>query len=170
FDHHKAERLGPVDGKQESQSVAEEFTLFLVADLADEFDQWMIEQRLDDALEIFPIGRIHLGRYFQRNSGALGDLNGAVRPLFRRDAAEKSQIATASHSEGKKRRRQSVVDRRQPIDDRRQRPALAVRNGNERHLRKDAIDRMKIRQIEAAVQSRDAFIEKMFEHRKLEQV
>src|ERR1051325_3521827 len=43
FDHHETEGLRPIDRKDLRIRVREERLLFLVADLADIFDQWMVE-------------------------------------------------------------------------------------------------------------------------------
>ncbi len=40
FDHHQAERFGPVDGKQQRRGVAEEVRLLGIADLADVARHW----------------------------------------------------------------------------------------------------------------------------------
>src|SRR4051812_9882745 len=52
LDHDEAERLGPVDGKEERAGGAEQRLLFRVADLADVAHERMVEPRLDLALEV----------------------------------------------------------------------------------------------------------------------
>jgi hypothetical protein len=61
LDHDQAERLRPVDRKQQGTGVAQERRLLAVADLADELDERMVEQRLYDFMEIGPV-RISLAR------------------------------------------------------------------------------------------------------------
>src|ERR1051325_1502339 len=43
LDQHQAERLGPVDREQQRQRVAKEAPLVGFADLADKFDQWILQ-------------------------------------------------------------------------------------------------------------------------------
>ena len=49
----------------------------------------MIEQWFNDLFEIRLIGRIDLGSDLQRNASSFGNLNGAIRTLFRCDATKK---------------------------------------------------------------------------------
>src|SRR6266542_5016694 len=51
FDHGEAEWLGPIDGEQEGLRLAQEFCLRILADLPDEVDERMVEERLDVAIE-----------------------------------------------------------------------------------------------------------------------
>jgi hypothetical protein len=50
FDEHEAERFGPIDREEQRDGVAKEGPLVAVADLADELDQRVFEQRLDPVL------------------------------------------------------------------------------------------------------------------------
>ena len=43
FDRHQAKRFGPLNRKEESRRISEEFLLFRSADFPDEIDQRMIE-------------------------------------------------------------------------------------------------------------------------------
>ena len=52
FDHHQAERLGPVDGKKQSRRILQKTFFSGVIDLADEFGARGINQRLQSLLEI----------------------------------------------------------------------------------------------------------------------
>jgi hypothetical protein len=57
FDHDQAERLGPVDRHQQRPRVADEIVLRLLADLADECHQRIVQQGFDHGLEIFAVDR-----------------------------------------------------------------------------------------------------------------
>jgi hypothetical protein len=48
--------------------------------------------------------------------------------------------------------------------------ALALGDRDERHLREDAVDRLEVRQVQAAVQGRDAFVGEIPEQHMLEQI
>ena len=56
FDHHHAERLRPIDGKEERARAAEELLFAGLADLADELDERIGEERRDVSLEIRAVG------------------------------------------------------------------------------------------------------------------
>ena len=60
LDHDEAERLGPVDRKQQPDCAAQKIRFFVVADLADIFDEWMVHQRANDFIVIFLIRSIDL--------------------------------------------------------------------------------------------------------------
>src|SRR6185503_10669638 len=92
FDHGEAERLRPVDGKQQRLCVAEEVRLLMLVDLSDEFDAGSVKQRLDLRPEIGLVGAVDLGRDLQRDAERPGYHDGTVWTLFRRDAAEKGDI------------------------------------------------------------------------------
>ena len=52
-----------------------------------------VDHRLDLLVEIFLVGPVDLGGDLQRHAALLGDADGAVDALFRRDAAEEGEIA-----------------------------------------------------------------------------
>src|SRR6185312_17089608 len=116
FNHHQAEWFWPVDWKEERQRISKKFALFLVADLTHEFNQRIVEERLDDMRKIFSIDRIDLCRDFERNSCALGDLNSPVRTFFRRDATKESEVVANFWIKGVEVGRQSMIDRCHPVD------------------------------------------------------
>src|SRR5215813_8397021 len=93
LDHHQAEGLGPIDGKQERTRVAEELGLLSVVDLAEVLDPRGGEQRLDLSLEVLPVGGVHLCADVERKAGSLCDLHRTVEPLLRRDATDEGEIA-----------------------------------------------------------------------------
>src|SRR5262249_48188726 len=55
LDHHEPEGFGPVNRDQQGKRAAQKFGLFLVADLANVFDEWCIQKWLDDIFVIFAI-------------------------------------------------------------------------------------------------------------------
>jgi len=89
FDHHQAKRFGPVNGKQQGNRVAKEFVFLRITDLTDEFDTLLIQERLDDGFEIFPISIVHFGCNFQRHARAPRDFDRVVYSLLRADATQK---------------------------------------------------------------------------------
>ena len=101
LDHGEAERLRPVDRKQQRLRVAEELRLLMFVDLADEFDARAVEQRLDRGPEIGLVGAVDLGRDLQRNAERARNRDGAVGPLLRRDAAEKGDVVAARLAAGR---------------------------------------------------------------------
>ena len=130
----------------------------------------MVEQRLDDLVEIGLIGRIDLGSDLQRNASLFGDLDRAIRSLFRGDAAEECKILPADLVEGTDAWRQSVVNRRQPVHMRRHRSPLAVGDRDQRHLVEGSEHRHEVGQVEPAMQGRQALMRQILEEDMLQQV
>src|SRR5204862_5774793 len=81
--HGPAERLRPIDGKQQCLRLAEELRLLVLVDFADEFDARALEQRLDLPAEIGFVNAVDLGCDLQRNAKRARDGDGEVRPLLR---------------------------------------------------------------------------------------
>ena len=128
-------------GKISAQRLAEEPRLLPLVDLADELDVGMgIDQRLDDLVPISLIGAVDLGRHLELYAGARGDLDCAIGALFRGNAAKESEIAfTRLGGEGQQIPRQPVMDIAHPVDGR-HRPALVVRNRNQRRMAVGRVD------------------------------
>ncbi|MNE70197.1 hypothetical protein D3C80_1659740 [compost metagenome] len=59
----------------------------MIADLADELDQRVVELRTNDVIEVVLVRWIDLCSNLQRNSGSLCNLDCAVRPFLRRYSA-----------------------------------------------------------------------------------
>lgn len=172
FDHDEAERLRPVDRKQERAGIAEKFRLPLLVDLADELDiRVRGDQRRDRPVPIDLIDPVDLGRDPELHRGARGDLDGTVGPLLRRDAAEKGEvIAMGSGPEGQQIARQAVMDIAGPVEMTGQRAALVMGDGDQRHLRKGSVERLQIGQVEPAVQCRDGALGEVADERIMEQL
>ena len=87
FDHDEAERLRPVDRKQDSGGVAEKRRLLAVTDLAKELDPRIIEQGLDHLGKVGPVNRVDLRGDLEFDPCAPGDgdgrsgrFSGEIRP------------------------------------------------------------------------------------------
>src|SRR5712691_1080751 len=88
FDHHQSERLGPVDRAEKGQRLAEEGGFFAIVDFTDVFDARTVEQRLDNLAEILRVDLVDLGGDAERNAELARDIDGAIRALLARDAAQ----------------------------------------------------------------------------------
>ena len=75
----------------------------------------IIEQRLDLALEVTPVGWIYFRRNLEWHSDALGNFNGAINSFLRGRASEKGQIVTRFEMKPKEIVRQAMIDRRLPV-------------------------------------------------------
>src|SRR6185312_11115473 len=90
-----AERFRPVDRKQEGTGRTEKTRFGALVDFPDELDAGPLQHRLDLLTEIGFVGAVDLGRNLERNAQGLGDPDGAVGPLFRRDASKERNITPA---------------------------------------------------------------------------
>src|SRR4051794_15768263 len=70
FYHDKAERLRPVDGKQQGQGVAYKRALLVLIDFTDKLDEGIVKQGANDLFEIGRIGGVDLGSDPQWDAGA----------------------------------------------------------------------------------------------------
>ena len=137
----QAERLRPVDREQQRPRLAQELGLAALVDLADVLDAWLLQQRLDLGAEVVLVDAIDLGGDLQRQADGAGDRDRAVDALLRRYAAEKREIAAARLERRLSRSaRQAVIDGADEVrvGDRR---ALRVRDRDQRHVGKAAIER-----------------------------
>ena len=154
LDHDQPERLRPVDREKERGRVPEELGLVLIADLADELDERMVEQRLDLGMEELLVDRVHLGGEAQRHAHRLRDLDGTIDALLRRDAAQEGEVAAGAAPRRVKVGRQAMVDRGDPVRVR-NRPALVVADADERRVAEHVEQRLELRQVEATMHGRD---------------
>ena len=169
LDHHEAKWFRPVDREEHGARAAEECGLVGIADLADELDQRVVEQRLDLILEISGVGVVDLGSDLQLHAGAPGDLDRAVGTLLRRDPPDKGEIVASPRTRRDQIARHAVMDGRDEIGaDEGQ--ALIVGDRHQLHLRKGPIGRMEIGQILPPVQGGDALVREMPEGREMEKV
>ncbi len=170
LDHHQAERLRPGDREQQGRGVAEELRFCGLADLADIVDQRVIQQMLDLVGEERLIGGIDLGRDLQGQAGPLGDLDRRLRSLFRRDPAQKGEIAAAGPGvEAEQVGRQAMVDRARPVQLRLDR-ALMVGDRDQAIVGKAAIAGAQVLHVEPAMQRGQAALGPGLEHRKMQQI
>ena len=66
LDQDEPERLRPINREKQGCCPAEEGIFVRIADLADEVDERVVQQRFDGALEVHLVHRIDLGRNTQR--------------------------------------------------------------------------------------------------------
>ena len=123
----------------------------MISDLANIFDERMVDQRPDHFVVIVLIGAIHLRGNLQWNAASDGNLDSAVDTLFRCDSAQHGQIPRAHRPRRQQFFRQAVVDGLLPVGLRHRTP-LRVRDRNHRDRRKCREHRLMLRQIEPAVQ------------------
>jgi len=84
----------------------------------------------------------------------LAGANGGVQTLLGRDAAEERQVATRSGVEGELVELDAVVDGRDEVRPR-DRGALRVADGHQRHVCKAPIERLRLGQVQPAVEGGD---------------
>jgi hypothetical protein len=83
LDHHQAERLGPIDGRQQGDGTAEEGRFLLIADLADILDVWLGEQRANLLLEIVSVDVVHFSSDLDRQPTAPRNVDRAIHRFLR---------------------------------------------------------------------------------------
>jgi hypothetical protein len=153
----QAERLRPVDREQQGVGAAQELVLLAPAHLADELDErpGLVEQGLDGPLVIIALLRVDFRRDLELPARPPGDLDGPVQALLGGDPAEEGQVVARPVTEGVQVARQAVVDRAPPVGPR-DRPALVVRDGDERHPGVLVEQRPQVGDVQPPVQGRDA--------------
>src|SRR5439155_8810255 len=132
---------------------AKKARLRLLPDFSHELDQGMAEKRLDLALEVGAIDGVDLGGDLEGQTHALGESNGQVGTLLRRDATEEGQVFSAARRERIVGQGQAMVDGRRPGDAQPlQGQALGMADRYERLVAKVAEHRVDAGQIEAAME------------------
>src|ERR1700730_420419 len=101
LDHHQAERLRPIDREQKGLRLTQEFGLAALIDLAQDLNLRIAQQRCDLFAEIGFIALVDFGGDLQGNAERPRYPDGAIRPLFRRDTAEKRGVAAARIENGR---------------------------------------------------------------------
>src|SRR5688572_21375974 len=96
----RARRARASHREQQGLRAPEEGRLLRVADLTEEFNERIVQQRHDDLIEVLLVGRIDLRRDLQGQSGAVGNLDREIGPLLGADAATERQITPRSRVEG----------------------------------------------------------------------
>ena len=154
LDHGESERFWPVDREQQRPRAAQERALAAIIDLANVVDAWLPQQWLNLRAEIDLVHAIDLGGNLQRQPSGKGDGDGTVDALFRRYTAEKGEIPAARLERRREVSRQAVIDGADVVrvGDR---CALRVRDRDQRHLGKAAIEIVEVGKILAAVQGGD---------------
>ncbi len=151
FDHHQAERLGPIDREDQRARVAQEGDFLLVVDLADELDS-RAQERLDLLVEERLILRADLGRDHQPHAGPPRQPDRHVGPFFLRHAAEEHQVITAAGADAVGAERQPVMDGADPARVG-QGSALRVADRDQRQIAVVAIELGQPADVETPVQS-----------------
>ena len=169
LDHHQSEGLGPVDREQHGAGVAEELGFVRIADLADEFDQRMVEQRLDLLLEIILVGMIDLRGHLQFHPRLDRNLDRPVGAFFGADPAKESKIIAAFRTKRDQLLRQPMIDRPGEIGFRHRAP-LVVRNADQPHFGKFGKAGQEVGQVEPPVERRQAFVREMLEQREMHEI
>ena len=140
LDHHQAERLRPIDREQQGTRPPEKRRLVLLADLAEELHQRIVQHRLHHALEVLAVVLVDLGGDLQRLADAAGDLDGDVDLLFRRAPPEEGQVAAVLGREGVAFQGLAVVHRPRPADaEVVERAPLRVADRHQRNVAEPAI-------------------------------
>src|SRR5262245_21751903 len=156
LDHDEAERLGPVDGEDKGEGAPEELGLVVVSDLADELDERMPDERLYLALEVLAVGLVYLGRDLQGNPHLLRDLDGQIRPLLRREPAEKREVRPSPRREPVGVSGQAVIDGAEPVQaEVPERFPLRVADRDQWHIAELPEDRLLLRLVQATVHGVD---------------
>ncbi len=128
-----------------------------------------MQQRLDHLVEIGPVGGIHLGGDLQRHAQRLGDGDGAVGALLRRDAAQEGQVAAVAGAEAVEAGVQPVQHRAGPIGPRHG-GSLVVRDRHQRELRPAAVDSGKVLQVQPAMQGGQGALRHVLEEGEMDHV
>ena len=155
FDHDKPERLRPIDREQKRGRIPEKGLFLALVDLADELDVGMFgDHWLDDRFPIISIRLVDLGGHLQSRSRARGDLDRAVRPLFRRNPPQIGKVASRwTRIEAEKISRKAVVNRAHPICVR-QAAALILGNRYQRRVGEYGMDEPLLLLIQTPVHRR----------------
>ena len=94
FDHNQAERLRPVNWKERSGRLANQFVLVVAADLSQEFHlrSCVAEHRLNHGFVIRTIFIVDFGCDFKLVSRSQSDFNRTIESLLRRHAPYEQEI------------------------------------------------------------------------------
>src|SRR5271166_5540195 len=92
FNIYHAKRLRPVNRYQKRKSIAHQLAFSSLIQLSKKLDKRMIQKWLYDGSEIIAVLRTYLCGDLERNTGSMGNLDGTLRPLVGRDAANETQI------------------------------------------------------------------------------
>src|SRR5205085_5066544 len=169
FNHYQAERLRPVNWKEQSGGAAEQFVFFRMTNFADELDEGFVQQMLDVFVKVVAVDTIDLGRDLELATDSPGDLNRAVHSFFWRNPSEKEQIVLRLFLEAERVGRYPMVNRSHPFCLRQWAP-LGMRNRDNGHIRELVIKRRQIGQVEPAVQGGHGRKRRSTRHREVKVV
>src|SRR5258707_11110775 len=137
FNHHQAERLRPVDRKQQSRGTGEKLLLGRIINFANQPDLVAVDLRFKPFLEVTPLPTWYFRRDAKRHSGGARNADCGLRALLGGEPAEKGKIRSAFEAGTKQIGRQTVIHGTKPVRIAK-RGALIVRNRNEGSARKAA--------------------------------
>jgi hypothetical protein len=100
FDHHQAERLGPVDRKQQSRGIGEKFLFGFIVNFANQPDLVAVDLRFKPFLEVTPLTARYFCRDAKRHSGGARNADCGLRALLGGEPAEKGKIKIRFRSRG----------------------------------------------------------------------
>jgi len=92
FDHDHAERLRPIDGKEQRSGSRQKRLLRLVIHFADGPDLRSVDLRFEPLLEIAPFAARQLGRDAKLHSGSARDADCAFRSFLGGEAPQEGEI------------------------------------------------------------------------------
>ena len=92
LNHHKAEWLRPVNGKQQGRGITQEISLILLANLSDEFYIRIRQKIADFRFEVVAVGIINFCCDSSRHTRLLRDLDRSIDSFFRRDSSQKGKV------------------------------------------------------------------------------
>src|SRR6516162_5893240 len=89
--------------------------LFVIADLGEKIDYWIVQKRLHFIVEIVFVKFVDLRRDNERHPGAAGDLDCPIRPLLGADPADEGKISAITGAGCIEARRNPMVNGAMPI-------------------------------------------------------
>jgi hypothetical protein len=118
--------------------------LLAIIDFTDKFDADPFQQWLDLGLELDLVNAINLGGNLERNAQPPRDRDGAVGTFFRRDSAEKGEVAVARCFAAMMQQGWNAVINRTREVRSWYRPTLRVRDRNQWHVAEAPVQRAQI--------------------------
>src|SRR6266404_6846137 len=130
FDHDQAERLRPVDRKQQSCGIGEKLLLGSIINFANQPDLVAVDLRFKPFLEVTPLTTRYFRRDAKRHSRGARNADCGLRALLGGESAEKRKIGSAFEAGVEQIGGQAVIYGAEPVR-LAKRGALIVRNRNE---------------------------------------
>ena len=112
----------PINREQQRHRIAEKTALLVFADLADKFEQRIVEQWQDCILEVVAVDGVDFRSNLQRQTDFARDGDCLVETFLGRYPAEKSEIPARPVAEAMQIARQPVLHRAVPVGPAERRP------------------------------------------------